>query len=83
MKTRKIGIMSKREIRERIIAIASGELKPEIDAPKIWVTDIMAMSKENVTTELWESFFTSEEISVSEDFDRGDQGAILNRDSLG
>lgn len=82
MKAPKIGIMSKNEIRERVIAIAKGELKPTIDDPKIWVTDIKSMSKANITTELWDSFFTSEELSVSEDFIRGDQGPIIHRDGL-
>ena len=37
MKTSKIGVLSKNEIRERVIAIAKGELKPTIDDPKIYI----------------------------------------------
>lgn len=80
MKKTKFGIMTKREIRERVIAIASGELEAKIDDPKIWVTDINAISKENITTELCDSFFTSEELSVSEDFVRCDRGPIFDED---
>lgn len=35
--TIKIGIMSREEFKQRTIAIAKGEYKPEPDEPKIWV----------------------------------------------
>lgn len=45
MKTVKIGIMSQKEIRERTIAIASGEYKPKPDEPKIWFTSIRSLAE--------------------------------------
>lgn len=33
----KIGIASEDEIRERVLAIAGGKLKPKTDDPKVWV----------------------------------------------
>lgn len=45
MKTIKIGIMSQKEIRERTLAIASGEYKPRPDEPKVWFTSIRSLAE--------------------------------------
>ena len=45
MKTVKIGIMSQKEIRERTLAIARGEYKPNPDEPKIWFTSIRSLAE--------------------------------------
>jgi predicted transcriptional regulator len=45
MKTIKIGIASQEKIRERILAIARGELKPKPSDPKIWFTSMRSLSQ--------------------------------------
>ena len=40
MKVIKIGIASQEKIRERVLLIAKGELKPKASDPKIWFTSI-------------------------------------------
>lgn len=44
MKTIKVGIASKEEIRNRTIEIAAGRLKPKPTDPKIWFTSIRSAS---------------------------------------
>ena len=41
----KIGIASQEKIRERVLAIAKGELKPKASDPKIWFTSIESLTK--------------------------------------
>jgi predicted transcriptional regulator len=36
----KIGIAPRDKIRERVLAIAKGELKPKASDPKIWFTSV-------------------------------------------
>jgi predicted transcriptional regulator len=41
----KIGIASQSEIRARVLAIASGVLKPKPSDPKIWFTSIQSLAQ--------------------------------------
>jgi len=41
----RVGIASQKEIRERILAIAKGDLRPGVNAPKIWFTSIDSLCK--------------------------------------
>jgi predicted transcriptional regulator len=41
----KIGIMSQKEIRERTLAIASGQYKSKPDDPKIWFTSLRSLAE--------------------------------------
>ena len=41
----KIGIASQEKIRERVLAIAKGELKPKASDPKIWFASIESLTK--------------------------------------
>ena len=55
MKIVKIGIASQEEIRERVLAIAKGELKPKKSDPKIWFTSLESLTRtmdKNFTTGL-------------------------------
>jgi predicted transcriptional regulator len=45
MKIVKIGIASQEEIRERVLAIAKGELKPKKSDPKIWFTSLESLTQ--------------------------------------
>ncbi len=45
MKVIKIGIAPQETIRERILAIAKGELKPKASDPKIWFTSMRSLSQ--------------------------------------
>jgi len=45
MKTLRIGIASYEEIKERMMAIARGELKPGDDEPKLWFTSIESLAR--------------------------------------
>ena len=38
MKVIKIGIAPQEKIRERVLAIAKGKIKPKVSDPKIWFT---------------------------------------------
>lgn len=40
-----IGIMSQDQIRERMLAIARGEYKPQPDEPKIWFTSMKSLAE--------------------------------------
>jgi predicted transcriptional regulator len=44
-KTLKIGIMSRKQYRERTIAIAKGEYKPKANEPKVWFESIKSMAQ--------------------------------------
>ena len=41
----KIGVMSEELIRTRILAIATGEYKPESDEPKVWYTSLNSIAQ--------------------------------------
>jgi predicted transcriptional regulator len=41
----KIGIASQEKIRERVLAIAKGELKPKASDPKIWFISVESLTK--------------------------------------
>lgn len=45
MKSIVIGIMPQDKIRERIYAIAKGELKPKSSEPKIWFTSMKSLAE--------------------------------------
>ena len=45
MKTVTIGIMPQEKIRERVLAIALGEYKPEPSEPKIWFTSMRSLAE--------------------------------------
>lgn len=45
MKVIKIGIAPQSKIRERMLAIAKGELKPKPSDPKIWFTSMRSLSQ--------------------------------------
>jgi len=45
MKVIKIGIAPQEKIRERVLAIAKGELKPKASDPKIWFTSMRSLSQ--------------------------------------
>ena len=45
MKVVKIGIASQEKIRERVLLIAKGELKPKASDPKIWFTSIRSLAE--------------------------------------
>lgn len=41
----KIGIAPQEKIRERVLSIAKGELKPKASDPKIWFTSIESLTR--------------------------------------
>ena len=45
MKTLKIGIAPQEKIRERILGIAKGKIKPKALDPKIWFTSMRSLSQ--------------------------------------
>ena len=45
MKVVKIGIAPEERIRERVLAIARGEIKPKPSDPKIWFTSMRSLSQ--------------------------------------
>jgi len=45
MKIIKIGIASQEKIRERVLAIAKGDIKPKATDPKIWFTSMRSLSQ--------------------------------------
>jgi len=45
MKVIKIGIASQEKIRERMLAIAKGEIKPRASDPQIWFTSMRSLSQ--------------------------------------
>jgi predicted transcriptional regulator len=53
VKSHRVGVMSKGELRERVLAIARGDYKPKAGDPKIWFTSMKSaasvLSDENLT----------------------------------
>jgi predicted transcriptional regulator len=45
IKTINIGILPQQKIRERMLAIAKGELKPKPNDPKIWFTSMRSLAE--------------------------------------
>ena len=45
MKTLKISIAPQEKIRERILGIAKGKIKPKASDPKIWFTSMRSLSQ--------------------------------------
>lgn len=45
MKAIRIGIMPQEKIRERTLAIARGEMKPQPSDPKIWFTSMRSLAE--------------------------------------
>jgi predicted transcriptional regulator len=45
MKVIKIGIAPQEKIRERVLAIAKGDIKPKASEPKIWFTSMRSLSQ--------------------------------------
>lgn len=45
MKAIVIGIMPQEKIRERVLAIASGDYKPDASEPKIWFTSMKSLAE--------------------------------------
>lgn len=45
MKVIKIGIASQEKIRQRVLAIAKGQIKPKASDPKIWFTSMRSLSQ--------------------------------------
>lgn len=45
MKVMRIGIMSQDRIRERLLKIAKGDLKPKRTDPKVWFTSMRTLAK--------------------------------------
>ena len=45
MKRLSIGVMSQEKIRERMLLIAGGKLKPKPGDPKIWFTSIKSLAE--------------------------------------
>jgi predicted transcriptional regulator len=68
MKVIKIGIAPQAKIRERMLAIAKGELKPKATDPKIWFTSMRSLSQvlSDENRALLEVIRTSRPASISE-----------------
>jgi predicted transcriptional regulator len=45
MKTIKIGIMPQEKIRDRVLAIARGKIKPRPGDPKVWFTSMKSLAE--------------------------------------
>lgn len=45
MESAKVGIMPQEQIRERVLAIARGEIKPKPSDPKIWFTSATSLER--------------------------------------
>ena len=45
MKVIKIGIASQRKIRQRVLAIAKGEITPKPSDPKVWFTSMRSLAE--------------------------------------
>ena len=45
MKVIKIGIASQQKIRQRVLAIAKGEIKPKLSDPKVWFTSMRSLAE--------------------------------------
>lgn len=68
MKVVKIGIAPQEKIRERVLAIAKGDLKPKPSDPKIWFTSMRSLSQvlSDENRALLEVIRTSRPASISE-----------------
>jgi predicted transcriptional regulator len=68
MKVIKIGIASQAKIRERVLAIAKGELKPKPSDPKIWFTSMHSLAQvlSDENRALLEVIRTARPASISE-----------------
>lgn len=68
MKVVKIGIAPQEKIRERVLAIARGEIKPKPSDPKIWFTSMRSLSQvlSDENRALLEVIRTSRPASISE-----------------
>jgi predicted transcriptional regulator len=45
MKVTKIGIASQQKIRQRVMAIAKGEITPKPSDPKVWFTSMRSLAE--------------------------------------
>ena len=45
MKVIKIGIASQQKIRQRVLAIAKGEITPKLSDPKVWFTSMRSLAE--------------------------------------
>jgi predicted transcriptional regulator len=68
MKVIKIGIASQTEIRQRILAIAKGELKVKSSDPKIWFTSMRSLAQvlSDENRALLDVIRSSKPVSISE-----------------
>ena len=68
MKVVRIGILSQTEIRERMLAIARGKLKPKPSDPRIWFTSMRSLSQvlSDENRALLEVIRTARPASISE-----------------
>lgn len=68
MKVVKIGIAPQEKIRERVLAIARGEIKPKPSDPKVWFTSMCSLSQvlNDENRALLEVVRTSRPASISE-----------------
>jgi predicted transcriptional regulator len=68
MKVVRIGILPQREIRGRMLAIASGKLKPKPSDPRIWFTSMRSLSQvlSDENRALLEVIRTARPASISE-----------------
>jgi len=68
MKVIKIGVASQEKIRERVLAIAKGEIKPKASDPKIWFTSMRSLSQvlSDENRALLEVIRTARPASISE-----------------
>ena len=68
MKVIKIGIASQAEIRQRILAIAKGELKVKSSDPKIWFTSMRSLAQvlSDENRALLDVIRSSKPVSISE-----------------
>lgn len=68
MKVVRIGILPQTEIRERMLAIASGKLKPKPADPRIWFTSMRSLSQvlSDENRALLEVIRTARPASISE-----------------
>ena len=68
MKVVRIGILPQTEIRRRMLAIASGKLKPKLSDPRIWFTSMRSLSQvlSDENRALLEVIRTARPASISE-----------------
>ena len=68
MKVIRIGIAPQEKIRERVLAIAKGKIKPKVSDPKIWFTSMRSLSQvwSDENRALLDVIRTSRPASISE-----------------